>query len=64
MLIYTTFSFCCIATGEGLNTEELSNLVRNTELLYSEFQLLIILVNKQHEALTVFDEWSEVTKIF
>ena len=42
----------------------LLNLVRKAELSRSEVQILIdLLLNKQHEAPAVIDEWSEVTVV-
>ncbi|RZB39983.1 ribosome-binding protein 1-like [Asbolus verrucosus] len=46
--------------GNGPNMSVLLNLVRKAELSRSEVQILIdLLLNKQHEAPAVLDEWSE-----
>lgn len=46
---------------QGVNLQILTTLVRKAELSRSEVQILIdMLLNKQHEAPAVIDEWSEV----
>lgn len=48
---------------QGVNLQILTTLVRKAELSRSEVQILIdMLLNKQHEAPSVIDEWSEVTQ--
>nr|XP_022907683.1 ribosome-binding protein 1 isoform X6 [Onthophagus taurus] len=48
------------AEKDGLNLQLLSSLVRKAELSRSEVQILIdMLLNKQHEAPAIIDEWSE-----
>ncbi|KAK9737158.1 hypothetical protein QE152_g10940 [Popillia japonica] len=45
---------------QGVNLQILTTLVRKAELSRSEVQILIdMLLNKQHEAPAVIDEWSE-----
>lgn len=50
---------------QGINVFTIMKLVRTAELSRSEVQNLIdLLLNKQHEAPTVVDEWSEVSFFF
>lgn len=58
--------FAGASDKHGVNVSLLVPLVRKSELSRSEIQILIdLLLNKQHEALTVLDEWSEVcTRVF
>lgn len=48
-----------------MDVSSLLSLVRKAELTRSEVQILIdLLLNKQHEAPTTIDEWTEVLKLF
>lgn len=50
---------------QGINVITIMKLVRTAELSRSEVQNLIdLLLNKQHEAPAVVDEWSEVSNLF